>query len=121
MPVGKNPNARSRIEKLERENKAMRQALHAIRRDPEAVLDVLDDVDDRFGTSLDPITVDGLREGRFTAEEIADRLPEVEVALGGRPVTGEPTTAADVRAMTAEQIADFGSDRALAILNAEDS
>jgi hypothetical protein len=120
MPLKPNQTARARIEALERENSAMKRALHSIRAEPFGAQEVLDSLDDEIGESATtPITMAGLKAGQFSAEQLADRLPEVEAVLSGRPVAGQPATADDIRAMTAEQVADFGPEKALAIVNGE--
>ncbi|HWF49075.1 MAG TPA: hypothetical protein VG294_00405 [Solirubrobacteraceae bacterium] len=119
-PLKPNQTARSRIEALQRENAAMKRTLHAIRSEPFGAQEALDSLDDELGDgATDPITMAGLKAGQFSPEELADRLPEVEAVLSGRPVTGSPVSRADVLAMTAEQVADFGAERAMAIVNGE--
>jgi hypothetical protein len=114
-PLGDNRGAKA----VREENAILKQALHAIRADPEGAEEVLDGLDDRLGVSTEPITLAGLKSGQFDAESLVGRMDEVEAVLTGRPVAGQPATADDVRRMTAEQVADFGAERALAILNGE--
>jgi hypothetical protein len=114
-PLGNNRDAKA----VREENAILWQAIHEISGAPFGAQDVIGRLEERLGVSIDPITMEGLKAGQFTADELADRLPEVEAVLSGRPVAGAPVSRADVLAMTADEIADFGAERALAIVNGE--
>jgi hypothetical protein len=120
MPVKRNPTARSRIEALERENAAMKRTLHAIRSEPFGAEEALDALDDELGeAATTPISMAALRSGQFTVEELSGRIDELQAVMSGKPVTGAPVTRADVLAMSAEEIANFGAERAMEIANGE--
>jgi hypothetical protein len=118
MPLQRNHTAKAQIDALKRENAALKQYAHKNRGASFGSPEALDELDAELGPgATTPITMEGLRDGQFSPEQLADRIDELQAVMSGRPVAGGPVSRADVLAMTAEEVADFGAERALDILN----
>ena len=69
--------------------------------------------------SPEALSLDDIRAGKYSPESLSHRMDEVNRLLDPSHKADSDITAADIRSMSAEQVAEFGADRALAIINAE--
>jgi hypothetical protein len=109
-----NESLRARLERVERENAAMKQTLHRIRREPFGAEEALDALDDELGESTTtPITLAGIERGDFSDDELVARMDEVKAVMSGNPIAGtEPLTMEDIAAhrYSDEELADRGDE-----------
>jgi hypothetical protein len=96
----------------------LRERLESETSDPETRA-VLDEWAEEAGVP-ERLTLQGIREGKWTDSELAARGPEVRQLLDPNHVdlSGD-VDAATIRTWSAEQIAEFGAEKALAVINAE--
>jgi hypothetical protein len=125
-----NPEIRRRekeeLDRLRARNNRLEKAIGDIGRNPDRAHGIVADLEEDLGGSVTPLTLENLRSGAFSAEDVANRMDEVQALLSGDSITGSSADrsgeidADDIRNnWDADAVAEFGAEEALEIINRE--